>query len=61
MKRLNYTFILLCLFLSVFSCSRNIDNKIKKHFNKFILIDNYKDFEISSIKRISKDTITNTN
>lgn len=61
MKRLRYTFLLLSLFLSAISCSKNIDSKIKKHFNKFILIDNYKDFEISSIKRMSKDTITNTN
>ncbi|REC43029.1 hypothetical protein [Chryseobacterium sp. 5_R23647] len=61
MKRFRFTFLLLSIFLSAISCNRNIDSKIKKHFDKFILIDNYKDFEISSIKRISKDTITNTN
>ncbi|SUX46574.1 hypothetical protein [Chryseobacterium indoltheticum] len=60
MKQLSCIFLLLCL-LVVVSCNGSIDNKIKKHFNKFILIDNYKDFEINSIKRISKDTITNTN
>ncbi len=60
MKQLPCIFLLLCL-LVIVSCNGSIDKKIKKHFNKFILIDNYKDFEISSIKRMSKDTITNIN
>ncbi len=60
MKQLVHNSLLICLFLFITSCSNNIDNKIKKHFNKFILINNYKDFKINSIKRVSGDTITKT-
>lgn len=58
----NHLKLIIAFFIVSFfySCSSKYDKNINNHFKKFILIDDLKDFEISSINRNVGDTITVT-
>lgn len=44
-------YILFFLVLSVISCADRRERKIERHFNKFILKDDFKDYKIDKIKQ----------